>query len=66
MVVAGRILGGMASYPLAVLGAVGVGMLESFSSFWASSLKEAIVFTIIIPVLVWRSLTSHHIEEDEE
>ncbi len=62
----GAILGGMASYPLAVLGAVGVGMLESFSSFWASSLKEAIVFTSIIPVLVWRSLTSHHVEEDEE
>lgn len=60
------ILGGMSSYPLAVVGAVGVGMLESFSSFWASSLKEAIVFTVIIPVLVWRSLASHHVEEDEE
>jgi branched-chain amino acid transport system permease protein len=62
----GAILGGMASYPLAVVGAVGVGLLESFASFWASNLKEAIVFTIIIPVLVWRSLTSHHIEEEEE
>lgn len=62
----GAILGGMASYPLAVLGAVGVGLLESFSSFWASNMKEAIVFTVIIPVLVWRSLTSHHVEEEEE
>ena len=62
----GAILGGMASYPLAVLGAISVGMLESFSSFWASNMKEAIVFTIIIPVLVWRSLTSHHPEEEEE
>ena len=61
----GAILGGMASYPLAALGAVGVGLLESFSSFWASTLKESIVFTIIIPVLVWRSLTTHHVEEEE-
>jgi len=62
----GAILGGMASYPLAVLGAVGVGLLESFSSFWASNMKEVIVFTVIIPVLVWRSLTSHQLEEEEE
>jgi branched-chain amino acid transport system permease protein len=62
----GAILGGMASYPLAVLGAVVVGLLESFSSFWASNLKEAIVFTVIIPVLIWRSLTSRHVEEKEE
>ncbi|OGA68851.1 MAG: ABC transporter permease [Betaproteobacteria bacterium RIFCSPLOWO2_12_FULL_65_14] len=61
----GAILGGMGSYPLAVVGAVGVGLLESFSSFWASTLKESIVFTIIIPVLVWRSLASRHVEEEE-
>jgi branched-chain amino acid transport system permease protein len=24
-----------------------------------------IVFTLIIPVLVWRSLTTRHVEEDE-
>ncbi|MCD6681481.1 MAG: branched-chain amino acid ABC transporter permease [Burkholderiaceae bacterium] len=63
----GAILGGMTSYPLAALGALGIGLLESFSSFWASALKESIVFTIIIPVLVWRSLTSrHHVEDEEE
>jgi branched-subunit amino acid ABC-type transport system permease component len=62
----GAILGGMGSYPLAAIGAVGVGMLESFSSFWASAFKESIVFTIIIPVLVWRSLTTHHVEDEEE
>ena len=28
--------------------------------------KEVIVFTLIIPVLLWRSLTSHHVEEEEE
>ena len=62
----GAILGGMGSYPLAAIGAVGVGVLESFSSFWASTLKEAIVFTILIPVLLWRSLTSRHVEDEEE
>jgi len=63
----GAILGGMGSYPLAALGALAVGLLESFSSFWASAFKETIVFTIIIPVLVWRSLTStHHVEDEEE
>jgi branched-chain amino acid transport system permease protein len=61
----GAIVGGLGSYPLAAAGAVLVGLLEAFSSFWASAFKEVIVFTLIIPVLVWRSLTTHHIEEDE-
>jgi branched-chain amino acid transport system permease protein len=59
------ILGGLASYPLALGGALLVGLLESFSSFWASAFKEVLVFTLIIPVLWWRSLRSHHVEEDE-
>lgn len=54
------IVGGLASYPLAAAGAVLVGLLESYSSFWASAYKEVIVFTLIIPVLAWRSLTSGH------
>jgi len=63
----GAILGGMASYPLAALGALGVGLLESYASFWASTLKESVVFTFIIPVLLWRSLRSRHpVVEDEE
>lgn len=61
----GAIIGGLASYPVAAAGALLVGLLESFSSFWASAFKEVIVFTLIIPVLVWRSLTSHHVEEEE-
>ena len=61
----GAIVGGLASYPVAAAGAVLVGLLESFSSFWASAFKEVIVFTLIIPVLLWRSLTTHHVEEDE-
>lgn len=61
----GAIVGGLSSYPVAAAGAILVGLLESYSSFWASAFKEVIVFTLIIPVLVWRSLTTHHVEEDE-
>jgi branched-chain amino acid transport system permease protein len=61
----GAIIGGLSSYPLAAAGSLLVGLLESFSSFWASAFKEVIVFTLIIPVLLWRSLTTHHHEEEE-
>jgi len=59
------IFGGLASYPAAALGALLVGVLESFGAFWASSFKEVIVFTLIIPVLFWRSLRDGH-QDDEE
>lgn len=61
----GAIIGGLASYPLAAAGAILVGLLESYSSFWASAFKEVMVFTLIIPVLLWRSLTTRHVEEEE-
>jgi branched-subunit amino acid ABC-type transport system permease component len=61
----GAIIGGLASYPVAAVGAILVGLLESYSSFWASAFKEVIVFTLIIPVLLWRSLGTRHVEEDE-
>jgi branched-chain amino acid transport system permease protein len=57
------VFAGLASYPGAALGAVLVGLLESFSSFWASAFKEVIVFTSILPVLLWRSLRDPHVEE---
>jgi branched-chain amino acid transport system permease protein len=61
----GAIVGALSSYPLAAAGALLVGLLESYSSFWASAFKEVIVFTLIIPVLVWLSLTTRHVEEEE-
>ncbi|HMM50306.1 MAG TPA: branched-chain amino acid ABC transporter permease [Burkholderiaceae bacterium] len=61
----GAIVGGLASYPAAAAGALLVGLLESFSSFWASAFKEVIVFTLIIPVLLWRSLATRRVDEDE-
>jgi branched-chain amino acid transport system permease protein len=57
------VFGGLASYPLALVGALAVGLLESFGSFWASSFKEVIVFSFILPVLLWRSLSDPHREE---
>ncbi len=57
------VFAGLASYPGAALGALLVGLLESFSSFWASAYKEVIVFTFILPVLLWRSLRDPHSEE---
>ena len=59
------IFGGLASYPAALLGSLLVGQLEAFSSFWASAFKEVIVFSLIIPVLLWRSLNSGHVEDEE-
>jgi len=61
----GAIIGGLVSYPLAAAGALFVGLIEAFASYWASGFKEVIVFTLIVPVLLWRSLTTHHHEEDE-
>ena len=58
------IIGGLVSYPLAAFAAILVGCVESLSSFYASAFKEVIVFTVIIPVLLWRSLRST--AEDEE
>jgi branched-chain amino acid transport system permease protein len=62
----GAIIGGLASYPGAVAGAVLVGLIEAYASFWASAYKEIIVFTLIIPVLLWRSLQDAGITDDEE
>jgi branched-chain amino acid transport system permease protein len=62
----GAILGGMASYPGAVIGSVALGLLESYASFWSSAFRDTLVFSIIIPPLIWLSLRSRHVEEEEE
>jgi branched-chain amino acid transport system permease protein len=60
----GAIIGGLVGYPLAAAGALLVGALESYASFYESAYKEVIVFTLIIPVLLWRSLASPHGDEE--
>ena len=63
----GAIIGGLVSYPVTALGAIFVGILESFASFSSSTLKETIVFSVLIPILLWRSfLSGNHDEEEEE
>lgn len=57
------VFAGLASYPLALVGALGVGLLEAYGSFWSSPYKEVIVFSAILPVLLWRSLRDPHGEE---
>ena len=55
---------GLSSYPGALIGALFVGLVESFGSFWASAFKEVFVFTLILPVLLWRSWRSGADEEN--
>src|SRR5580692_3329989 len=61
----GAIIGGLISYPGTAIGAVLIGLLESFASFWSSSFKEVTVFSVLIPVLLWRSLSLDHTDEED-
>jgi branched-chain amino acid transport system permease protein len=60
------IIGGLVSYPLTAIAALVVGTVEAFSSFYASDFKEVIVFTLILPVLVLRSLAVPAVEEEKD
>jgi branched-chain amino acid transport system permease protein len=60
------IIGGLVSYPLTAIGAIAVGIVESFASFWSGALKDVIVFSLLIPALLARSFFSAHAEEEEE
>jgi branched-chain amino acid transport system permease protein len=57
------VIAGLASYPGALVVALGVGLVEAFSSFWVSAFKEVVVFALILPAL-W--LRSRHVTDDEE
>ena len=60
------IIGGLVSYPLTAIGALAVGVVESFASFWSGALKDVIVFSLLIPALLLRSFFSAPSEEEEE
>ena len=60
----GAILAGMVSFPLALVGAIGVGLVEAYASFAASAFKESIVFALVIPILLARSLASRSMKGD--
>ncbi|MDH7799031.1 MULTISPECIES: branched-chain amino acid ABC transporter permease [unclassified Beijerinckia] len=59
------VLGGLISYPLTAIAALAIGALEAFSSFVASQYKDAIVFSLILPVLLIRSFIAHDQGEEE-
>ena len=60
------IIGGLVSYPLTAIGALAVGGVESFASFWSGALKDVIVFSLLVPVLMLRSFLVRHAEEEAE
>ncbi|MGY3473138.1 branched-chain amino acid ABC transporter permease [Bradyrhizobium ottawaense] len=60
------IIGGLVSYPLTAAAALVVGLVEAFSSFYASNYKEVIVFMLLIPVLLLRSLAAPAVEEEKD
>jgi len=60
------VLGGMVSYPLTVLAALLLACFEAAAAFWASSYKEVLVFLLILPVLLWRSIRLPHAQGDDE
>lgn len=62
----GAIIGGLSSYPGTALGALLVGLLGSFASFYSSAFKEVLVFAALVPVLLWRSVVTTHSEEEIE
>ena len=59
----GAIFGGLTNYPLAALGSLFIGLVESFAAFYASQYKETIVFLLVIPVLVVLSLRHRAVED---
>ena len=60
------IIGGLSSYPITAIGAIAVGIIESFGSFWSGAMKDVIVFSLLIPVLLVRSYYATHSEDDGE
>lgn len=58
------ILAGLVSFPLTALAAIAVGIAEAFFSFWASTFKEALVFALLLPALLWLSI--RHPESSSE
>ncbi len=63
----GAIIGGLVSPVLAVAGALFVGVAEQLAAFYISSAyKDVLVFLLIIPVLLIRSLQHQDFEEHVE
>ena len=59
------VIGGLVSYPVAAVGALAIGLLESFTTFETSKLKDVIVFALILPVLLVVSFTHRSSGEEQ-
>ncbi len=57
------VLGGLVSYPVAAIGALAVGVVESFAAFWISAYAAPIVFGLLLPALAVLSLRHRSLEE---
>jgi branched-chain amino acid transport system permease protein len=64
----GAVVGALVSFPATAIGALGVGVVDAYSAYFASSMKDAILFMAIIPVLLYLSLRNINVNahEDEE
>ena len=65
----GAVVGGLISFPVTAAGSLIVGVLESFFAFYASALKESLVFAALSPILLYTSVThlsGRGTEEHEE
>ena len=60
----GAVTGGLVAYPLSLVGVFLVGIFESFSAFFSSAFRDAWVFGLVIPILLWRN-ASHGDDLDE-
>lgn len=52
----GGALGGLIDYPLSLAGVMLVGALESTSAYVASAYRDVLVFSLLIPILLWRNM----------
>jgi branched-chain amino acid transport system permease protein len=64
----GAVIGALVSFPVTAIGALLVGLVDSFAAFYASGLKDALLFLSIVPVLLYLSIRkiNVHAQEDEE
>ncbi len=53
----GAVMGGLVTYPLSLAGVFLVGVFESFSAYFSSAFRDAWVFALVIPILLWRNAT---------
>jgi branched-chain amino acid transport system permease protein len=62
----GAVIGALVSFPVTAIGALFVGVVDSFAAFFVSALKDATLFLSILPVLLYLSLRRINVHAHEE